>query len=180
MNKLVKFLSSYVVVLDDSWEDSKEILEYSITVLIENLLVFLSFIFISILSGQFYVGLELIIVLMLVRNYFGGGHASSFRTCFTISNIAFTCGLLFLMKVQQESTFLLVFLLVSSVFAYSRKSENLKKNVLFLLLTIFSVILCLNNFQLGYCLITSCILTSLADIFFKKVGDTNEKENAIN
>ncbi|MGG5331093.1 accessory gene regulator B family protein [Enterococcus sp. AZ163] len=179
MDKLVKRISHFILKYDPSFKNSKEILEYSITLFLESFIVLISFVCLSLVFHQLESGLLFISTLVTVRNFFGGGHASNFKSCFCISNFAFVMGLLLVLNLKQRSIFMIVLLLIVSVFLYTMKSDHILKNLSFSILVIASILMVLVNIQLGYYLIVSCFLTALADLLFKKVGEKNEKENAI-
>ena len=179
MNKVVKMISHFVSKYDNSLNISGDILEYSITLFLESFIVVLSFIGFSLFFDCLDSGVTLLITLVLVRNFFGGGHASSFKSCFCLSNAAFVSVLLIIPYTKEWSVFSLVFLLIISVFLYTVRNENIVKNLLFTTLGILSVIMVLANIFWGYYLIASCFLTALADLIFGKGGGKNEQEDQI-
>ncbi|MDU5337097.1 accessory gene regulator B family protein [Enterococcus sp.] len=166
MSKIVKLLSYRIMRYDKSWDKSKEILEYSITLFFETVFVLLSFLGISLMLGKPLTGVTLIITLVLVRNYFGGGHAPSFRVCYCVSNLAFLVAMLFVINGKYISHFVISIVMILSVFFYTYKRTQIKKNLYFSILTVSSTLLFLENIQIGYSLLASCFFTALADLIF--------------
>ncbi|MFS1026490.1 accessory gene regulator B family protein [Enterococcus casseliflavus] len=168
MEKSARIISSFVRRHDKSWDSSLEVLEYSITLLLESILVLSSFVIISLSQGKLAEGIQLIIVLVLVRNFFGGGHASKFTNCFIISNIAFLAAMHFITVIKDFSSVLVYSIAAITILAYTLKQRKIAKSLLFASLTILSTLMISESLSFGFFLITSCILTTLADLIFER------------
>lgn len=166
MSRIAKLLSYRIMKYDKSWNESKEILEYSITLFLESVFVLVSFLGIVVFFGEFLIGLTFMITLVLMRNYFGGGHASSFRICYCISNLAFFSAILFLNNAAEFPHFGIAVILILSVFIYTFKRNNMRKNLYFCVIAVIATFLFLKNISFGYSLLVSCLLTALADQIF--------------